>query len=42
MKKKISLLLVLVLLTASLLAGCSKGNEANIDKKNSEVERATP
>ena len=38
MKKKISLLLVLVLLTASLLAGCSKGNEANIDKKNSEVE----
>lgn len=38
MKKKISLLLVLVLLTASLLAGCSKGNEANIDKKNSEME----
>ncbi|NLK43126.1 MAG: transporter substrate-binding domain-containing protein [Tissierellia bacterium] len=38
MKKKISLLLVLVLLTASLLAGCGKGNEANIDKKNSEVE----
>lgn len=41
MKKKISLLLVLGLLIASMLVGCGKGNEVGIDEKKTEVESYT-
>ena len=41
MKKQLCLIMIIILVLSSLLVACGKGNKANLEDENSEIETQT-